>query len=410
MKIIRLLIILFPLFALFWLPLSELAIGAYTFKITLSDLVLLIISFAFIAKKSSFTKINTSGVKIIFCCWLICLSSILSSLINSGYRDALADLITYSKRIGEYSLLVLILPALCSYKEKMHSLYSLNIIGIIISFNAIVEYYKSGGRAGSWLIYPNNLGLFSVLIANFSLSTYIFSKKRGIRAISALCILSSFLSLWASGSRAASLGLLGSIFFWIFEKRGNKYSKVKMILLIAFLILLIGIIGFIENKLNIKGDGVDLFERWTEVASEGTDTIQIYSRLEASKVGLKLFLDFPIMGAGIHNVPIFSSRYLRFSNYFTLDESVNNVGNQYLQILVEGGIIAMLFFIYMIYKIFKILFLAKSYEKNNLNLIFIQSLLSISISLLISGLGMHTFYVPQVMSLYWYVLGMIYVK
>lgn len=401
MNLFKYLIILLPLYSVYWLPLSKINIGGYQFNITLFDINVLLLFLIYLIKYKSRIVIDKQRKYLIIFCWLIILPSILSCLILTTYREALSDLITYTKRIGEFSLLILIIPGIISNKEKLYSLYSVNIIGIIVSINAIIEF-KKAHRAGSWLFYANNLGLYSVVVFNTSISLFIFSKNKKLKYLGLITSIISIMALWVSGSRAASVGFLFSSFYWILVKWPQKIDKIKMSIIIIILIFI---------SLSYLGhEELDLLSRWHEFTTGGLDTIQVSSRLEASKVGTHIILNYPILGVGIHNVPFFSSEYIRYSKYFLPTETVDNLGNQYLQILAEGGIIGFSFFVMFVFQLLKILKYRILCYKNVLNQAIKSALIASTIAFITSGFGMHTFYVPQVMALYWFLLGMLYVK
>jgi O-antigen ligase len=235
-----------------------------------------------------------------------------------------------------------------------------------------------------------------------STSCFIFSKDKKIKSFGLIASILSILSLLVSGSCAASIGFLFSLFYWMLLKWPKEIDKIKMgIVILCIIIISVSYLAYEE---------IDLLSRWREFAVERLDTIQVSSRLEASKIGTRIIFKYPILGVGIHNVPFFSSDYIKYSNYFLLTETVNNLGNQYLQILAEGGIVAFIFFIIFLFQIIKTIKRNCINDNYNLNKSIKYALITSTIALITSGFGMHTFYVPQVISLYWFLIGMLYVE
>ncbi len=401
--ILKYCIILLPTLSVIWLPVVSFDVGGKDFNLTVSDLVL-IVSFGFylLKKKEKYFFIDNYQMKIFYLPWIIAIPPLIGELIYGSINSVISDIIIFSKRICEYSILLLIIPFYIHLKEVNKIIYSLNLTGVVVFINAIIEYFNKKSRSGSFLIYPNNLGIYSVVIINIFMACAVFSDNKKIKNISFLGIIFGICSLFVSGSRGASIGLLfSSIYYFLI-----KWPKPNLKLI--FLALFIAIVTY-GSFLTRIGE-VDLFSRWDEFLYQGKNIMQVKSRIEASKIGMKMFLSSPLIGVGVSNVPFYSAKYIKYSKFFLLDESVSNVGNQYLQILVEGGILSLSIIFYwivnIIMKLNKDKFILSRQRKIYISIAIISNLVALSAS----GIAMHTFYVPQVMILFWILIGLIYVK
>ena len=247
----------------------------------------------------------------------------------------------------------------------------------------------------------NNTGLFGGfaalgLIVCLGILFFSISNKRFLKSL-ILIFISAFLALqvYASGSRASWLALLGAIFFllnkhplwkkymnllfvkWRIERAQNKNphksvvsvsSAFKFFLILFFLIFIIFSSKYLYG---IKKDSAD-------------------GRLLIARVSMDMVKDVPVFGHGISG---FKAGYLNYqAGYFRshpdspqadLADDVDTSFNEFLKILIEQGIAGLLLFSFLLF------FLFKKTNTGNINQYII--LQSIILFILIFGLFSYPF-------------------
>jgi O-antigen ligase len=400
-----------PFLTIYWDPIKKINIGANEFNINIIDIALLLIAISFLFKKrkpkSTKNYLSKYGIttpsRLFFLTWAMAIPMALSTSILFSPSMIVPDLMIFAKRIGEYALIAVLIPKLVSVRDIKPILAVTLISGAIVSAIAVSEAFSFKTRATSWLMYANNLGIYAVVVFNIAVAIFMSpTSRRRERLISLLSASLSFVTLVLSASRAASLGLLASMIFWVLAKwperfRRNTSLRILMVSVMAILILVI--------------IGSNFIMRWREVRLEGVDTPQVQARIQASKLGLRLFAHYPFLGTGISGLPQLSMAYFDAPRYWALDEGLRNAGNQFLQIAVEGGVVALFIFVYWVIKIKNLVYarIVESIDEDRL-MVPKYAVRAIMLALIAAGVGMHTFYVPQIMAIVWMLIGIIYIN
>ncbi len=234
--------------------------------------------------------------------------------------------------------------------QKLFS--SLFLVGILCSLLAIVQYFnilknvfisfESGGTP-SFLGNATFLAIYTIFLVFLSFTLFVKEKIKKKKIIYGLLFLLFIFTILITGSRATYLGLLAGFFFFFFFYP-KKFKSLKTIsasiLLLAFLAVLLfnffpqiteknTLLKLTAQRLSVKGVLSDL---------AGT-------RFSAWKITLKAIKEKPILGWGPENF------YMGFEKYY--DPTIKDVKNlwwdrphnAFLEIWVNSGILALLFYV-----------------------------------------------------------------
>lgn len=179
------------------------------------------------------------------------------------------------------------------------------------------------------------------------LAIYRIMGSKGIYRLLYWGCLASFLALLVlTGSRAGVLGFLGAAGVLILYYIGRRLKQV-----LALITVLVVILYFFVPE-----------SYWYRVStiknSESDYSIQV--RLENYKVALKMFLDHPVVGVGIHNFKDYRRDYGLPKEYI--------VHNSYLEVLAGGGLLSFIPFSLILLSIWKKLITKNNYDRSLRNL------------------------------------------
>lgn len=198
--------------------------------------------------------------------------------------------------------------------------------------------------------HPIALGFSSLLVLIFMYELKKENKKQKI--ISCIIGLISLYSLYLTQSRIVLAFAIGYFIFKILQKIVEKNNKKKNLFIAIIICLIIGIstITIISNINNIKNYLSDDIE----------NTIRMY----ALQKSFEVFVKYPILGTGVgtfsdsasikYNSYVYSEfNFYRFKDFLT--EESGNVFESYLaKVIIETGIIGILFHIVFFKRYFKI--------------------------------------------------------
>jgi O-antigen ligase len=203
--------------------------------------------------------------------------------------------------IGNFPLIILIYIIFLNDNLKGILIQSFLIVGIILAivtfiinpFNPALPYSFEITR-WSHVVYGRFAGL-TVLISLLILSN---QKERVKILFFTLISILIFTSLIFSGFRGGIIGVILSLltYYLIISFVKKNFRKNLRIVLITGLIIIASIIGasIIQSK------NVERFAGVLELIFEGrTEDGTINSRIEAYRIGLKMFCEYPVFGAGI---------------------------------------------------------------------------------------------------------------
>ena len=220
------------------------------------------------------------------------------------------------------------------------SIESLYIFSIFVE-NYSYENPPSRLREFQGFSYNQNIGAFSILI-KLPIAIYLVlkSKNRLLKAviISLICI--TFFNILIIGSRAAIIMsyflFLSLLFLTIVPKRFFSFLSNKSLFILLAVIVFTGIS---QNALYKNKKELQSIERISDFAGE----FSFNYRLANYKEALQGISEKPIFGYGIGNWKIFSIKYAksRIEGYTV----PYHVHNDFLQVFVESGFFAFIFFL-----------------------------------------------------------------
>lgn len=400
------LVAVFAVSSVNWLPLAEVGFGASRLTISVADIAVLLIVLSSVLCPRKVGPIEHEGRRytigstsvLVLCTLLLPLPFALASLLYLSPSIAAYDTLIFAKRFVMYSLVAWSIPRLRGGTIAETSLGSALLTGIVVAAGAVAQFMVKHDRVAGVLFYENNLGLYAVAIFNLGVSFLAvrtgsaFQRLVGLAASAA-----AVAALGVSGSRAASLGFIASAFYWLSHRWVGKARTRGRVL--AGILMLSLTLAFLFGGLGA---------RWESAVKQGIETPQLAARLEASAIGLRMLMDHPVLGVGPSGVRAFSPWYVEsVSRHFARDVVVN-VGNQFLQVAVEGGLIGLTFFALWLAQFYRIIRSAvRTASAKPVSWIASKALMSTFVGLLVAGVGMHTFYVPQVMGIVWLLVGVL---
>jgi O-antigen ligase len=164
------------------------------------------------------------------------------------------------------------------------------------------------------------------------------SRDRMMAAVAAAIMAAT---IFLSGSRGGMLGLLVELLILavvlVRQQRGIKTA----IAVGAFLLLVIGLLTWVGGR--------EVGQRLSSISTETRSEITGGMRLNIDRDALHMFARKPVMGWGLRSFPVVYPQFRTFyTNFF-----VNEAHNDYLQLLVEMGLLgfgAMLWFLIVLYR------------------------------------------------------------
>jgi O-antigen ligase len=258
--------------------------------------------------------------------------------------------------------------------------------GLIISFIAIRQYFFGFNNTLQYLI-RNNLDspfmldyigrkrVFTPFITPNTLAGYLImiiplaiTNKKRIWLIAPL-FLALFLTKSLGGLFSIFLGLI--LYYYLLKKLDKKNVIIAMTVLLISIALI-----FIIRSITPKQHAQPLFSTMM--------------RLNYWKDTLAIIKASPLVGVGLGNFNLIQSRYAH---------------NSFLQIWTEMGILGIMSFVWLLFAIFKS---AASSIKITLNKNQLAAFISAGIAFLIHNTLDFSFFLPEVVLIWWMILGLSY--
>jgi len=249
------------------------------------------------------------------------------------------------------------------------------------------------GRIYSTFGNPNNYAEALVLTIPFFFAVILNSKTFVKKAIYIIMLLPVLIALLATGSRSSWIACALSIFVFVFFK--NK----KLIPLI----LLCGLVGFFL----LPYISEPTYKRLMTLFASGTvvDSSINYRSL-IFKTIKPIIKDYWISGVGL-SPATFMEVCKNYYIYTPTKVVPPHTHNLYLQILIEGGVVSILSFLWLIARVMKkaIKIISRKENKDIENVI-IAGIAAIA-GICIMGLAEYVWFYARVMLLFWIVIGMV---
>lgn len=311
--------------------------------------------------------------------FLFFITGIISLLSSSNLSESIITLNQYFNSFFAFYLMVYFLNDI-SHPEKfiVRILSFLFLAEIYFSFSPILNDISSGtlkfrSMSYSGLAANINITSFSLVFKIPILLYLIVNTKKLYQKISlSFLLLTSLYTIYILGSRGALLGLLISfgayiIYLMIYAK--NFKDNLKSLYFVFTPVLISIIFNLIFSS---SDNSTSVIDRASTI-SISTNDGSVNQRLRYYKQGLDQFLESPFLGVGIGNWKLKSISYDKNDIYgYTVPYHAHN---DFIQILVEQGILAFIFYVFVFISFVFIIFKEKLIIKNDLYIFILASFL-----------------------------------
>jgi O-antigen ligase len=250
----------------------------------------------------------------------------------------------------------LVVQSLRRTRQVRRLAWAFSVYGFAVASFALVQSMSANGklywlrtpRSGGWIYGPyvnhnHYAGLMELLLPVplvIALSRQVRGSQKRMAIVAAAVMASS---IFLSGSRggmtalAVQLSLLAA--FSINRGKGN--SRKPILAIGVFLVLVVGLLAWLG--------GGELTERLASIHTEARQELSEGTRLAIDRDGLKMFVQRPLLGWGLG---VFPEVYPQFRSFYT-NFFVNAAHNDYIQLLVETGIVGfaiLLWYVVVLYR------------------------------------------------------------
>lgn len=274
----------------------------------------------------------------------------------------------------------------------------LRIFAIIIIWSALLAFVELVWRFGVLKegFYPSQVGMivgqknhfaaFMTMVAPLSFIYSLMMPRLSKKIFFLVAALVISVSVFLSSSDAGIAGLVFSLIVMSFLLLKNKLIKVSRWVVAGIILFVVGVLLF----LLFEGYFLHLY-------------MQLGGRLKPAKDSLQIIKDFPLFGVGGGNF-----RYI-FPLYRTFETSFYNyLHNDFLQLIVENGIIGFAFYFSFFIFLFREI-ITKIKKRHDL----LVKTLSIGILSGLFGVIAHSFFefnfhIPAIEIKFWILLALVY--
>ncbi len=355
--------------------------------IRLDDLILVLISFSWLAKSSLYKELGlfpktplNRGITayVLICFFSTVLGGIFGKISLGGYMFVL-------KYFEYFMVFFMAVNFIETRKQAKIFLVLLLITCGIVSIYALSQLPLGGrvstpfeGKEGE----PGTLGGYLLLLMSVSIGILLTSESRRVKFLLTGLIMISFVALMATQSRATWMGL--PVIFLCFIVMSKK-----RLMLLGVLGVVIAVGPFIMPKSYKERYGGTFKREEGYKATVGGRAVALDSsateRVLSWQGVLKDYKNHPVFGYGING-------------YWFID-------GQYFRTLIELGIVGMSIFIFMLYQIGKFLLEAYRIASDNLAKGLTMGLFAGFLGLLVHCMGSNTFIVVRIMEPFWFLVG-----
>jgi O-antigen ligase len=206
------------------------------------------------------------------------------------------------------------------------------------SFSVNEQFWRSVNRYSGSFSDPNAFGVFVPLVLPFIAYAATLYNRTWIKVLLLLAGLALVFLGFYSGSRSFFLGLAGISFLTLMRWR-QSVALVLLFLVAPLIVLLVSLSGGTVDEHLPSGVVRILHSLDFSNLSEA-----IHSRLVFLKIGVAVFLDHPLIGAGPGNFPFVAPEYAAQLGLGT-GAWTDNPNNFYLGIAAELGLLGIVLFV-----------------------------------------------------------------
>lgn len=268
-------------------------------------------------------------------------------------------------------------------------------LGLLLSFYGIITKYfilqKQFARAFSTFGNRNHFAAYMIMIAPLSITYALYCRSKNKKIIfsfiAAIICSAVFLSLSRGGSISLIISLIFMSYLLMKEKlHGNQHWIIAAVIIFALLLVSMSGFGPMQHRLSILKEG-------------------FAGRLSVMSDSLAILKNFPLFGIGLDNFRYIFGMYQK-SNQIT--RYYDYLHNDYLQFLVEAGLICVVLLSIFFLSLFKNILtgLAKRHDPFAKSIVIggFCGLLAVSIH----SFADFNFHITAVALLFWFLLGLTY--
>jgi O-antigen ligase len=278
------------------------------------------------------------GVQLLFGFTAYRYQTVSSALLYTAYGLLCFLVVQCLRRTSQVKLLVTIL---CTYASAVA------LFALVQGISATTKlYWIRVPRSGGWIYGPyvnhnHYAGLMEMLFP-IPLVTALSHQTRG----------------WQKSVAAASAALIATTIFLSGSRGGMAAFAIEMTLVVAILLrgekpgkatTAIGIFLVVVVGLLAWLGGGDLVDRMTSIRTEAHAELSGGTRLDIDRDGLKMFEKKPVLGWGLGTFP---EVYPQFRTFYT-NFFINAAHDDYLQLLVETGVLGFAVMIWMMVSVYR---------------------------------------------------------
>ncbi len=259
--------------------------------------------------------------------------------------------------LGAYLVLLIFVSIFLLLEKKIKDLSVL--MWLMISFDALLIFQEIISRvflvhAGFLTNLVSNLPLFFVwlIFQAYCIAYYFWYKRYQYNIFLSLLIVVNLWALLLTQAKGAWLSLILGLFVWLVAIFFKYLSRSKRLaIMTATLVILISLSFMTAVEIRrqfVYTETPGLFSRLMSEASFRDRSYVWGAAWQAIK-------DRPILGWGVENFDLVFDKYFPSKLYQSADSRVwfDKAHNQYLQMAVEGGLFALLFYLLIFVSAFK---------------------------------------------------------
>jgi O-antigen ligase len=297
---------------------------------------------------------------------------IMYSLLSVFWSDDIKETLIYTSKYWYFAALVIIYK----YIKKEYISYAISsflaamFISEVVSYGLFFEFwtYKHGSVIDptpfmNHLQYSMFLAFTSLLLLN----RFFVERKYIFRLGYFLYFLTVTVNLFINGGRTGQVAFIVSIFVVGFLNIKNKLKALFLMSLLLFIILFSAYkySPVFQTRINDMYINIKNIIYYNDFNTSSGVRIGFYI------IGYDILKDNPLIGVGVSDTMNEVKKYANNLPYdFNKLKTMPNVHNDFLQILIQLGIIGALLYILIFYNIFKIII--KDIYYKNLPIIFVS--------------------------------------
>ncbi|WP_172890864.1 O-antigen ligase family protein [Aneurinibacillus soli] len=388
---------LIPLVSIFHIPLASVGGLNITALDTLIFLFYIFVILLIFMKKDVVLPVSLK--QILLCNFIFIVPGFFSAFYFAGLSKAITGTILVGKKWAMYAIF---LPAILFISDSGWKMVQKALLATVLIVSGVTMYSfifpsadSAGGRASSLFFNPNVFAVLMVMLFNVSLGLLVlYRRNQLVRILIYICLLICLYGVIQSGSRTASIATVGILLFWLFQAKEISFK---------FKATAIGLLVTIALLGNLLLDTTSLFQRWTDVLDGRDSVTSVTFRIDAVQVAYYMFLDSPLFGYGFTNFTDLSQYYV--AKYaLLLNQKIETTDNQYMDTLLETGIVGIGCFFFMLAVITRHLW--KQWNRS----IFAKVTFANLILFLFAGPSMPSFYSPFTSAFFWYVFAVSFIE